>query len=79
MFSTLGHDAKVGDYCTIETYSFMGGYSAIGDESVMHVRSQILPHKTVGKNVIVGSNSVVMRNVKDGLHVFGNPARLIDY
>lgn len=79
VFCDLGHDAKVGDYSSIEAYSFLGGYSEVGQESVMHVRSTLIRHKKIGNQVSVGSSSVVMRNVKDGLHVFGNPAQKIDY
>ena len=78
-FATLGHDAKVGDYSSIEAYSFLGGYSEMGHESVMHVRSTLIAHKKIGNQVSVGSCSVVMRNIKDGLHVFGNPAQKIDF
>ena len=78
-FCDLGHDAKVGDYSSIEAYSFLGGYSEVGQESVMHVRSTLIAHKRIGNQVSVGSSSVVMRNIKDGLHVFGNPAQKIDF
>ena len=79
VFCDLGHDAKVGDYSSIEAYSFLGGYSEVGKESVMHVRSTLITHKKIGNNVSIGSSSIVMRNVKDGLHMFGNPAQKIDY
>lgn len=79
IFSDLGHDVQVGDYCTIEAYSFLGGYAKMGNESVMHVRSTLIRTKSIGNNVEVGSSSVVMRNVADGLHVFGNPAKKIDF
>lgn len=79
VFSDLGHDVKVGDYSVIEAYSFLGGYAEVGSESVMHVRSTLIRHKKIGNNVEVGSSSVVMRNVADGLHVFGNPAKKIEY
>ena len=79
VFSDLGHDVKVGDYSSIESYVFLGGYAEVGQESVMHVRSTLIAHKKIGNNVHVGSSSVVMRNVKDGLHMFGNPAQKIDY
>ena len=79
VFCDLGHDAKVGDYSSIEAYSFLGGYSEVGKESVMHVRSTLIAHKKIGNQVSVGSSSVVMRNIKDGLHVFGNPAQKIDF
>lgn len=78
-FCDLGHDAQVGDYSSIEAYAFLGGYARVGQESVMHVRSTLIRHKCIGNQVEVGASSVVMRNVPDGLHVFGNPAKRIDY
>lgn len=78
-YSSFGHDATVGANCTIESYVFMGGYSTIGDGTTMHVRSSILPHKRIGKNVVVGVGSAVMRNFGDGVHLFGNPAKKIEF
>ena len=75
----LGHDVSVGNYCTLESSVFMGGYSRIGDGSTLHVRSAIIPHKSIGENVTVGIGSVVMRDFGDGVHVFGNPAKIIDF
>lgn len=76
-FDNLGHDAEVGDYASIMSYVFMGGYSKLGECSVMNTKSSIIPHKVVGNYASVGINSVVIRSVKDNQHVFGNPATII--
>lgn len=78
-YCNIGHDATVGEYSSIESYVFMGGYASLGDLSTMHTKSSIIPHKSVGKEGIVGFGSVVMRNVPDGAHVFGNPAVKVKY
>ena len=78
-FCDLGHDTQIGDYASIEAYCFFGGYSEMGSESIMHVRSHLLPHKKVGNKAVVGASSVVIRNVPDGQHVLGNPAKKIEY
>ena len=78
-FCAIGHDAQIGDYSSLEAYVFMGGYSKVGSENFLHVKSSILRHKQVGNNVEVGAGSVVMRNVKDRLHVHGNPAIKLEY
>lgn len=78
-FSNLGHDAMIGDYASIGAYVFMGGYSSVGKMATMHPKSGIIPHKSVGKECVVGFGSVVMRNFKDGIHVFGNPATKLNY
>lgn len=73
-FNDIGHDAVIGDYVSIESYVFLGGGAQIGDFSTMHTKSSIIPHKKIGSHCVVGINSVVMKNVKDCLHVFGCPA-----
>lgn len=73
-FSVVGHDAIVKDYGTLLNASFMGGYSEIGECSVMNPKSMIIPHKKVGNNVKIGAASVVMRNMGSDISVFGNPA-----
>lgn len=78
-FCALGHDSKVADYGTLETFTFLGGGAMVGECSIMHVRSTLIRHKKVGKDASVGVGSVALRNVKDGEHVFGNPAKKIEY
>ena len=78
-YCNIGHDAIIGDFASLEAYVFMGGMAKIGIGSILHFKSSILRHKSVGDNVEVGAGSVVMRNIKDGLHVHGNPAKRIDY
>lgn len=78
-FCSLGHDCTIEDYASLESYVFLGGYAHVGKMSVMHPKSMIVAHKGIGDNVIVGAAGVVMRNIKDGLHVHGNPAVKIDY
>lgn len=75
--STLGHDMKIGDYVTIGAYTFCGGNSSVGDCSTLHVRTTLLHNVNVGTNAVVGAGSVVIKKVKDGDHVFGNPAKRI--
>ena len=38
----------------------------------------IIHHKNVGEGASVGAGSVVLRNVKDGMNVYGNPAKRIE-
>jgi sugar O-acyltransferase (sialic acid O-acetyltransferase NeuD family) len=79
IFSNVGHDVKIGDFSTIEAYCFLGGHSEVGNLSTMHVRSTLLRLKKIGDNVDVGASSVVTRNIKAGLHVFGIPAKKLSF
>ena len=78
-FDDFGHDSVIGNYASIESYVFLGGYAKVGELSIMHTKSSIIPHKSIGDECVVGFGSVVMRNFKDGVHVFGNPATKMDY
>lgn len=78
-FSSLGHDVKVGDYSSLLSYTFLGGYADVGTLSTINPKAMIIPHKKVGNNCVVGAGSVVIRNVKDGAHVMGNPATKMEF
>lgn len=78
-FDNFGHDSSIGNYASIESYVFLGGYASVGELSTMHTKSSVIPHKSIGKECVVGFGSVVMRNFKDGVHVFGNPAKKIEW
>ena len=49
----------------------------IGDGCWIGVGAVVLPGITLGKNVIVGSNTVVTKSMSDNLIVAGNPAKII--
>lgn len=74
-FSDLGHDVTVGDYCHIGPYTFLGGNVELGDCVTSHPRVNVLPHKKIGNNAILGAASVVIKNVSENTTVFGVPAR----
>lgn len=77
--STIGHDCKVSDFCHIGTYAFMGGYSVLEADVTLHTRAVVLPGVKVGLGSIVGVNSSVLKNVKPGITVFGNPAKELKF
>lgn len=74
-FCVVGHDVKIGNYCHFNTYSFLGGFVSIYNEATLHTGAIIHPHKSVGKNSIVGAGAVVINNVKPNTTVYGNPAK----
>lgn len=78
-FCNIGHDVQIGSFCALESYTFMGGFSVIGNDVTLHTRATILPHVKVGEGAIVGAGSVVLRNVKAGMTVFGVPAKKVEF
>lgn len=69
----LAHDAST----KLHTgYSKLGRVN-IGDNTFIGINSIILPHVTIGSNVIVAAGSVVTHDIPDNCVVAGNPAQLI--
>lgn len=73
--AVLGHDVKVGNWCHINDYADCGGATHIEDEVTIHTHSFILPGFTVGRGSTIGAGSIVIGNVKEGVVMFGNPAK----
>jgi len=78
-YSTVGHDCKISNFCHIGTYAFMGGYSELEANVTLHTRATIFPRVKVGRGSIVGINSMVLKNVKQGITVYGNPAKELKF
>ncbi len=74
-YANIGHDARIGNYCHLGVRAFMGGGSHLGDVSTIQTSAIVLPKIRVGNNCMVGAGAVVIRRVKDGETVYGNPAR----
>lgn len=78
-FAIVGHDCVVGDYVRIDTHCTCVGGTVICDGATIHTNTVINHKVTVGENAIVGAVSFVIRNVKAGTTVSGNPARKLDF
>ncbi|MCG6357983.1 hypothetical protein K6U58_05180 [Vibrio fluvialis] len=66
---TLG-GARIGD-------AELSNYPSVGDGTTIFAGAVIIGKITVGKNSIIGANSVVTRDVPDDCKVAGVPARII--
>lgn len=72
--SAIGHDAQVGDYCTISSYCDITGGVKLSEKVFLGSHVTVIPKKKIGVGAYVGAGSVVMANIKDGSRVMGNPA-----
>lgn len=75
--SGLGHDVEVGDFSTIAGDCSILGHAKIGQEVFLGNNVKVAPHITIGDQARVNIGSVVVRDVKPGAVMFGNPAREI--
>jgi UDP-3-O-[3-hydroxymyristoyl] glucosamine N-acyltransferase len=51
--------------------------SKVGDYSIITVHCSVLPGVSIGKNCLIGANSVVSRNIDDFTFALGSPAKKI--
>lgn len=52
-------------------------HTYIGDNTIVGIRSIVLPGVKVGSHVVIGAGSVVTKDVPDHCIVAGNPAKVI--
>lgn len=63
--SIVGHDGKIGEYCTISPGATLLGNVTVGPGCYIGANATLLPGVTLGKNVIVGAGTVVEKDVED--------------
>ena len=75
--SVIEHDNKLGDYVHISPNTTLCGGVNIEDNSWIGAGSVVRQQIHIGKDVLVGANSVVLKNIEDDCIVVGNPAKKI--
>ena len=75
--SVIEHDNKLGDYVHISPNTTLCGGVNIEDNSWIGAGSVVRQQIHIGKDVLVGANSVVVKNIEDDCIVVGNPAKKI--
>lgn len=75
--AVIGHDSIIRDYCRIDCKVVCVGGVIINSLSTVHTSAVVSHGVTVGKNSVIGALSFVIRNVKEGSTVVGNPATIL--
>lgn len=74
-FSVIGHDARIGSWNRIDTHVTCVGGIQIMDETTIHTSAVINHRVVVESKSHVGACSFVIKRVKSGTTVCGNPAK----
>ena len=74
-YSSCGHDVEIGDFCTISAHCDITGYAKLEESVFLGSNATICPKVTVRKNARIGAGSVVIKNIRENVVVFGNPAK----
>jgi len=73
----IGHDSVIGDFCSLMPNVDLGGRVTVGKNVFIGTKATIIPKIVIGEGATIGAGSVVVRKVKNGVTVFGNPAKVI--
>ena len=74
--ASVDHDGVVGCAAHIGPGAALAGEVTVGDRSFIATGSSVIPRRRIGADVVVGAGSVVVRDIPDGVVVYGNPARV---
>ena len=74
-YTVIGHDVRMGDWNRIDTHVTCVGGTIIGNETDIYTSSVLNHGVVVEDKAHVGACSFVIRRVKAGTTVMGNPAR----
>ena len=74
-YTVIGHDDKIGNWNRIDTHVTCVGGIIIEDHVNIHTSAVISHNVVVESEANVGACSFVIRRVKSGTTVFGNPAK----
>jgi sugar O-acyltransferase (sialic acid O-acetyltransferase NeuD family) len=75
----IGHDCRIGAYCSLMPNVDIGGDVVIGERVYIGANATILPGRIVGDDITIGAGSIVIRDLKQKGTYFGNPAKFISY
>lgn len=78
-YTVIGHDVIIGSWNRIDTHVTCVGGIIIEDEVDIHTSAVINHNVVVCSGSRVGALSFVIRKVKKGTTVMGNPAKIIEF
>lgn len=78
-FSCIAHDCIIGDYSRIDVRSLLVGGVVVGNNVTIHTNA-VVSHKVVLEDdSTIAAMSFVIKKVKAGTTVLGNPAKRLEY
>lgn len=76
-FAIAAHDCKIGNYARIDTHATCVGGVLIEDTATIHTSAVVSHNVVVGEGATVAALSFVIKKVKPGITVYGNPAKTL--
>lgn len=73
----IEHDCIIGGFSSVSAGSVLGGHVHIKGWSAVTLGVTILDRVTIGMNTVIGSGSLVTKDVPDNVLAYGIPAKVI--
>jgi len=73
----LEHNNYMGEFSHLSAGSITGGIVRIGKFSAITLGVTIIDRIKIGENTVVGSGSLVLKDLPDNILAYGNPAKII--
>jgi sugar O-acyltransferase (sialic acid O-acetyltransferase NeuD family) len=74
-YTVIGHDSVIGNWNRIDTHVTLVGGTIVQDGADIHTSAMISHNVTIESHSRVAACSFVIRRVKEGTTVLGNPAK----
>lgn len=71
----IGHDTIIGAHCVLSALDFLGGYTCVGKRVYIAPGAMIKDRIRIGDDAIISLGAVILRNVRAGSIMIGNPAK----
>lgn len=76
---TVGHDAQIGDYCSVMPGVNISGEVNIGHEVFIGTGAKIINQVSIGNNTLIGAGSVITKDLPSNCTAVGVPAKPVKF
>ena len=73
----IEHDCTICKFASVSAGSILGGHVHIKDYAAVTLGVTIVDRLTIGENAVIGSGSLVTKDIPDHVLAYGNPAKVI--
>ena len=77
MNCAIGHDCTIGKFCALAPGVNLGGFSVLEEAVDMGIGSATKQNIIIGKDAVIGGQTMLIRNVAAGVKVAGVPGKII--
>ena len=73
----IEHDCAIDNFASVSAGSVLGGHVHIKKYSAVTLGVTIFDRVTIGQNTVIGSGSLVTKDIPDNVLAYGNPAKAV--